>query len=422
MTNEPFQKDVLASDRDVVFLYAAAFLLAFGAGHWWFALPFIVNRFQGSDTQVGMCLAAFMGTYALSVMIATPLVIRRNLKRILQVGALGVTISTLLMCIIVALKCYGIDVPHPIGLLIFTSALYGLCQAGFWPPLMGWLSTGCLGSQLNRRLSLFSISWASASFLCPYVAGRLVEWNLVLPMAASVAILVLTCLFVSIPAKPQATERHPHQNNRTHTEYHPLLGCFRWMSRIALFICFLSLGIMRTQFPIYVKIELGYKESIYGIFLTIVSVAMFANYILVGRTNRWQYRLGLFLAAQICLLLFPLTVLLGTRLYLFYIIAVLLGLGSAFCYSSHLYYGSAGGTNRYALMAIHEFTLASGFVIGALGGGALSDHYNRLTPYKFGAAVLTAAILVQMILFLGFRAKLLRAKKHPASGPNTGCQ
>ena len=155
---------MLASDRDALFLYAAVFLLAFGGGHWWLALPFIVNLFGGSDTQVGMCLAANMGMYALSVLIATPLIIRYNLKRILQVGTVGVTVSTLLMCIIVALKHYGYDVPHPIWLLILTSALFGICQAGFWPPLMAWLSTGCLSSQLNRRLSIFSASWAASNF------------------------------------------------------------------------------------------------------------------------------------------------------------------------------------------------------------------------------------------------------------------
>ena len=55
----------LASDRDALFLYAAAFLLAFGGGHWWLALPFIINQLHGSDTQVGMGLAANMGMYAL---------------------------------------------------------------------------------------------------------------------------------------------------------------------------------------------------------------------------------------------------------------------------------------------------------------------------------------------------------------------
>ena len=192
------------------------------------------------------------------------------------------------------------------------------------------------------------------------------------------------------------------------------------MARIALFAGFLSFGIARTQFPIYLKVELGHSESIYGVFLTLSSIAMFVNYLSIGRTHAWHYRLSFFLIAQVFMLLFQMTVLFCTHLYIFYFVSLILGLGSAFCYSSHLYYGSAGGTKRYALMAIHEFTLASGFVIGALVGGKLSDHYTRLAPYKLGVAVLTVAIIAQIILFILYRSKTLRAKKHPGSETDAG--
>ena len=364
----------LVSDQNARFLYAGVFLHAFGGGHWWLALPFIVNLFGGSDTQVGMCLAANMGMYAVSLMIATPLIIRFNFKKILQVGPVGLICSTLLMCIIVALTVKGYDLPHPIWWLILTSAFFGISQAGFWPPLMAWLSTGCLSSQLNRRLSWFSVAWAVGSFLCPYSAGRLVEIHPVLPIAVSVIILILCCIAVSIPPRPRSISGRLSLDSQAPPEIHPLLPCFRWMSRIALFACFLSFGIARTQFPIYFKEILGNKESIFGVFVTISALAMFFNYFCVGRTHAWHYRFSLFLAAQIFLLLFQLTVLFCTHLYIYYFVAILLGLGAAFCYSSHLYYGSAGGVKRYALMAIHEFTLASGFVIGALVVGALSDN------------------------------------------------
>jgi MFS family permease len=420
VTEVSWEKSALASDRDARFLYAAAFLLAFGGGHWWLALPFIINHLQGSDTQVGMGLAANMGMYALSVMIATPLIIRFNMKRILQVGTMGMTCSTILMCLIVFFTERGYDLPHPSWLLIASSALFGLSQAGFWPPLMGWLSTGCLSSQLNRRLSLFSVSWAVASFLCPYSAGLLVEYKHIAPILVAVVILILCCISISIPTKPRSISTELSSASLAPPETHPLLPCFRWMSRIALFAGFLSFGIARTQFPIYFKVELHNSESLYGMFLTISSIAMFVNYLSIGRTHAWHYRFSFFLIAQLFILLFQLTVLYCTHLYIYYFVAVLLGLGAAFCYSSHLYYGSAGGTRRYALMAIHECILASGFVIGALVGGTLSDHFHRLAPYQLGAGVLTVGILAQIILFLVYRSRMHRAKKDPVSKPNTG--
>ncbi|MBN1854874.1 MAG: MFS transporter [Pirellulales bacterium] len=400
-----FEKSPLASDRDAVFLYTASFLLSFGAGHWWVALPFIINHFQGTDTQVGLSLAANMGMYAVGVVVGTPLMIQFNLKRILQISTIGMACSTLLIFFIVFLTCRGYDLPYPNWLLIIGSALFGMSQAGFWPPLMGWLSIHCRNAQLNRRLSLFSISWSVASFLYPYSAGLLVEQSFIAPILVAVVGLILCCLAVSIPVKPQATEDPSGLESQMSRKDHPLQSCFCWMSRIALFASFLSFGISRTQFPIFFKVELHNSESIYGVFLMINSIAMFINYYGVGRTRAWHYRFSFLLVAQFCVLIFHLAVLYCTDLYPYYFVSILMGLGTAFCYSSHLYYGSASGSRRYAVMAIHEFTLASGYVIGSLIGGALSDSFDRLAPYHFGAGVITGSIMVQILIYIVFRSR-----------------
>ncbi|MBN1845884.1 MAG: MFS transporter [Sedimentisphaerales bacterium] len=409
---------LLVSGPDVLFLYAAAFFMAFGSGQWWLALPFIVNLFGGSDSQVGLCLAANMGVYALSVLAAARLLERFDPKRILQFGAGSTTAITAVMCLIVVLTVRQVALGSSVGLLIGTSALFGVSMAAFWPPLMSWLSAGCGSPLLNRRLSRFSVSWSLGSLLSPYVSGCLTEWSPILPIAASAGMLSLCFLAVSRPprpAEPAGSSSSPEGQTAV-TGHRPAMV---WLARLALFGAFVGFGLARTQFAVYFKRGLGYSESGYGLFVTILSLTMFLVYGLVGRTDRWQYRPGLLLAAPGMVLAFLVVALYATSLAPLFLSAALLGAGTAFCYSSHLYYGAAGGLRRFRLMAIHEFVLSTGFVAGAWVGGLLSDRYHRQAPYQFGAVLLAAVIAGQIILLAAQRLGRKRPQKYPESMAQT---
>ena len=75
--------------------------------------------------------------------------------------------------------------------------------------------------------------------------------------------------------------------------------------------------------------------------------------------------------------------------------AGIVGICEAFIYVSHLFYGVSGGKKRSGLMAIHEFLLSIGMVIGSVAGGYISDSFGRYVPYWFGVGAIFFALAVQ---------------------------
>ena len=63
----------LNSKKDrTIFLYFAAFFMAFAINCWWTALPFIIVRLDGTESDVGNCFALYLGLYGLGCIISGP--------------------------------------------------------------------------------------------------------------------------------------------------------------------------------------------------------------------------------------------------------------------------------------------------------------------------------------------------------------
>ena len=63
-------------------------------------------------------------------------------------------------------------------------------------------------------------------------------------------------------------------------------------------------------------------------------------------------------------------------------------------------YGVSGGVRRARRMAIHELVLSVGFVIGAFGGGWVTDHISLRAAYPICAGLLIAGMAAQAIVFI----------------------
>jgi len=84
-----------------------------------------------------------------------------------------------------------------------------------------------------------------------------------------------------------------------------------------------------------------------------------------------------------------------TSLWVFIAAAGIIGIAEGFIYASHLFYNVSGAKSRNGLMALHEFLLSAGFVIGSLTGGHLSDSFGRYMPYWFGLFAVLGAMILQ---------------------------
>lgn len=389
-------------------LYTAAFFQSAAGGIWFVAMPFVIKRLGGSDTQLGLCLGIWFVAYLSGCLTAGGILDRFNARNSVRFGAAANVVINIGILITVIIA-RGSDNPASLlWLIMCLSALSGLLTAFFWPPLMGWLSTGYEGAQLNRRLGRHNTAWSFGALVTPYLGGVLVERSSVWPFAVIIGLMVSSFAVITLGKGPGVNASNGDNGSLSQTPSDAasaLLPCFRWMARIALLTSFVCIGLLRTQLAVLLKYELGFMESQYGTGMMIMCLASFVVFIAAGKWHRWHYKLSIFIIAQLLLLASMLMILKGSSLGIFFLATGLVGAGQAFMYNSHLYYGVSGGTRRSRRMAIHEFLLSAGFVIGSLAGGFLSDQFGPLMPYRFGLGVVALGLFLQLAIWFGFKRK-----------------
>jgi MFS family permease len=288
-----------------------------------------------------------------------------------------------------------------IWILNMFSMLLGVLTAMYWPPLMGWVSRGYEGQGLSHRLGSFNMSWSSGSWISPYIGGLLVGVNSIYPMAAALIAGIGAMAGINLtsnPAKTGVTQAaaDPAENV---DEQSPNLARFQWMARLALLVSFVAIGLMRSQLGLLFKFELGFSEAKYGLAITTMCFANFVTFWAMGRNHKWHYKVWPFVLSQVFIALSLVMIIEYKSLGIMLAAAGVVGLSEAFIYTSHLFYGVSGGKRRLGLMAVHEFLLSSGIVIGSVVGGYISDGFGRYMPYWFGLWTVAAAIFAQAAIW-----------------------
>lgn len=365
------------------------------------ALPFVVTLLGGSEKDVGLCYGLGTIGYVISCMTAAKHLDRFSPKRTLQVSSAIIAISVFTIFAICKMHTAGKLPVSPIIAIAIVNILIGLVLALFWPPMMGWLSTGHEGPALSKRLGMFNLSWSLALVVAPLVAGFIIEIDPILAVLASGISLSVAFLAVSIaptPIKLNSSDTSPDQQI-TIEPAHPLNEVFSLMSRLALLTACLAVSLFRTQFALFFTEHLGFSKFQFGIATTIYCLASFASFYVTGKTKAWHHKITPFIAAQLMSATSMLIILYTRNLITLYTAAILLGVGQSFVYSSHQFYCVSGKTNRSGSMAIHELLIAAGYASGALAGGYLAEYLTSYWPYGFGLTTIITAITIQTIMF-----------------------
>jgi MFS family permease len=379
--------------------------MAFSLGMWWVSLPFIIKHFEGSDADVGYGFALHMGAYACGCLLTGSFLHHRNPKRIVLIGTSIMFLMALGLALVIALSLYKEDGLNPVPLVIGFFGCAGCFMSFFWPFLMGWLSTGHEGPSLNRRMGLFNSAWAGGFFISPLLGGYLVNLSPLPPLLFPVGCLFLCFIAVSLTRSPgELKSPFPSVGDNTLPDEYNLkvLPMFRWAARIALMCAMIGTGVIRTQMGLLFKYELSFPnaESYFGTVMMVLSFTNFAVLTLAGRCHFWHFRWSLLIGAQLLVIVSALLVISSSQMWIFILVTLANGLGMAFAYASHLYYGVSGSKRRSARMAVHEITLSLGMVIGSLMGGFLSENLGPYAPYWFVVLALTAGFLAQALIRL----------------------
>lgn len=394
------QRPVLRSFRDGIgktsLLLPTTFIVVVAIGTVNLGLIFYMKDDYGfSAALVGAFAAVFSLSYFTGCIILRPLSIKLLPRHCIIISTF--TMGSMVLLIVftqtpwIAFLCYG---------------FYGLLLAFFFPPLVGWLSIGVEGKELNRTISRWNLSWSSGTIVSPFLAGYLTEQDLLLPLFTGAglmfiggAIVVLASLFLPAIRQDTHKEKRPTLEDRSRDDKSTFL---RFPSWIAMMTLYSVLGVVFNIFPLYAREGVGMTESTIGLVLLTRAFFTTGAFVLLGRMSWWHFNAKQILVTQVLFLLIvvlmiPLDSFLG-----YLLIMPFLGVMVSMSYSNSIFHGVSGSIERGKRMAIHEAILTIGVVSGSLLGGQLYQQYSMKEVYLFCIAMIFTGLIVQMVMILFF--------------------
>ena len=390
-------------------IYMAAFFMSCYSGVYIVTLPFIITYLGGEDKDLGLCASAGFISYLIGCIALRHLLDRFNSRHLAQLGSGVITISITTLLVVVLLIKHGYNLPHPVILVIITSMISGLFTSVFWPPIMGWLSAGREGKDLNRTLGIYNMSWSAGLAISPFLGGLLVQSSLIKAILAALAFIVMAFTAVTLAHPPQIRQVEKINNNSQTVGANFLLERFRWLSRIALFSVYTCVGLMKTQLAMLITAEMHLSKSYFGALTAVMWLVTCLVFFTTTRIHNWHYKTILITLAQVSVLLGMLLIIECQFAPAFFVVAGLIGLGQGFIYISHQFYAASQSTKRSGSMAVHEILLSAGHITGFLAGGYLATCFGRTTaPYWFGFCVVLIGLAAQLVVW----RLLLNRQKH----------
>ena len=377
--------------------FPAAVACAMGIGTMALGIVFFAREVHhATPTQIGLLAATWSLCYILGCLLLRSFVDRLLPRHSILCGSLGMGLATGM-----------IPWLHSLPAVFVCYALYGLSTSFFWPPLMGWLSTGLEGKALNRTMGHFNLCWSSGSIVGPALAGFLARHDPRWPIMAGAFLYLATAGYIVTALH---TVRHLHVGDQAHRDAvasRPSSAAtgagtlLRFPSWAGLFAAYAVLGLIFNVFPLAAQDHLGFDKPTVGLLLFGRALATTATLLILGKTTRWHYRSGQLITG---LLAFAVTVgllPLSHSIPAVGFLLVLVGVFSAQSYANSLFHGVSGSHNRAARMAIHESLLSAGLICGGALGGLLYQHagYNVLCLVA-GTIPATAATIALIMTFV----------------------
>ncbi|MBN1674354.1 MAG: MFS transporter [Kiritimatiellae bacterium] len=372
-------------------IYPAAFMVATGLGCVGLGLIFHMKEVLGaSPARIGWLSPCYFAAYTLGCYGLRPRFDRVPPRYSLVIGTFGMGVFSLGLAFVPAIEWAYV-----------LQALSGLSASLFWPILMGWVSLGLEGGELNKTLSRFNLGWSGGSIVSPYLGGWLSRLSAPLPIYVGGGIFLATAVLITGAALALPKVRHervdvssaPAGNTHTHPRTPLRFGCW-----VVLFTAYVAIGVLSFIWPIAARDDLHMSKPFIGFLLLLRTLSTTAAFLVLGRTARWHFRGVPLMVGQF---LFAVTLLVLSATQKVWLIgAAFAGAGVclAFSYSNSVFHGVAGSRNRARQMAIHESLLAVGFAVGAVFGGWVYEAFSMARVYLLCVGFILAGILVHGVV------------------------
>lgn len=368
--------------------YLAAFLATIAIGA---VLSIGVPLFAGKQLNAGPLFLGSIG--ALGALFYTPFVIgfgrlidRFNRRLLLIVGC---ALFSLAYIIMMRVKClYQILLIYPLGTI---------GTAMFWPSIQSWLALDLDRAHLLRSLGIFNVSWSAGWMVGPLLGGFLYEAGYKVPFIFASTLAVLIILLLA--RQPLILERSAEvkKNSPFEVKVGPAKAdAFLHAALVANFATWFFIGIMRNLFP-KLGTELGMGSVTIGVLVFCFGLSQTVIFIVLRRTQRWQYRLIPLVAIQSLAILGLLIILLMRSSIAFIPAFVLLGISGGMTYFSSIFYSLYGYLDKGRRSGVHEACIGAGCFFGPLMGGGFSHIFNNLkAPYLAALILMVLAIVVEV--------------------------
>ena len=376
-------------------LLPAAFIANTGIGILNFSLVFYMRDvFNSTAAGIGLFSSIWAFSYFIGCFTLHKLSRKIGAHRSIAAAALG-------MVFVVVAMLFSTSVM----LMFALYSLFGFITALFWPPLMGWISEGLEGPELNRMMGFFNLSWSTGLVISPFLGGLLLESNLSYPLvfaAGLYGLLTIALVLVPILFSSIVLQGAGNKGNISVSDSSTSLRYVAWLGNFTGYIIF---GVLLFVFPLFAREELRFTESSIGLLLLFRALFSTFIFVLAGKISWWHFNKAYMLIMQLLMVVFALFIP-HTKSWVSFAAALsLFGIIFAGGYSSSIFHGVSGSIHREKRMAIHEAVLTVGVILGAIGGGEIYQHWGMTAAFQ-SAAVAATFILIFQIVILVFQRKI----------------
>jgi len=395
---QQFLRALSAGIGKTAVILPAGFLTEVGLGLLTLGMVFYMREvFLLSPGMVGWIAATWQSCYVLGCLTMRPAfeALLPRFSMIFSTAGIGAAVTAILLSRSVA------------AVFVFYG-LFGFCLSFFWPPLMSWLSLGIEGKQLGRAMTRLTFVGNMGIIVSPFIAGALSSLSPRYPLYGAAAVFISNCLLVVGAALALPKIRSDTHRGRSHKEEPDKPDrstSLRFPAWVGLFVTYAVLGVIITVFPMYARDDLGLSKSTIGALLLCRALCTAAGYLFLGRITRWHFRPFPMTAGLALLAVLVFGIARAASLPLLALSLGLIGPLISLGFSYSFFHGASGASRRATRMAIHEALLASGLIAGSAAGGQVYQHYSMTAVSAFCAALIGAAIVLQLLLVRHWRIK-----------------
>lgn len=368
----------------MIFFYVGALIADTALGMVLLCVPiFAIKTFGASALYLGILGSLSSIVYTVAVIFFGRLADKINRKSILIAGCSVFFLTYLAFPFVKSLN--QILIIYPIG-------SFGMAM--FWPSIQSWLAENIKKKDLHKTISNFNISWSLGLMSGSFLGGVLFEMDSRIPFFVAAAfILSLIILLWNIPCKKQAIansfEKIPDSVDRA------IASKFIYIALIANFVSWSIIGTVRNIFP-KLALFLKFSPGEIGALMFALSAAQTAMFFILGKTNKWHYRLGFLLFFQGIAAIYLVAFLFVSITPLFFIIFLFIGLSSGMTYFSSIYYSLYNEEDRGRRSGIHEGFLGAGALFGPFFSGIISQIFGLRAPYLMLSFLTLAVIFLEI--------------------------